>query len=296
MPFDATVYQVFLASPSDTETEREVLRRVIGRWNDLHAADLGVVLLPVGWETHAVPQLGEPPQALINRQVLERCDLLIGVFWTRLGTPTETAPSGTAEEIQRFIDAGKRALVYFSTRQTAPELLDPEQLNALRQFRDDLQRQGLIDRYASFEELSEKVYAALVRVVREIRGQAVPDIPVTVALLATRLVARVESERRQTSVDSRGRVKYSTNRYLVVINEGDRAVRNVSVELAAPAGEFEQIPRLINGSPAEILPPGGSLRYPLAVALGMSPLVTVIMRFTTEDGQEQESRQSVTIY
>src|SRR5215216_1326277 len=85
MPFDAAVYQVFLASPSDTGTEREVLRRVIGRWNDLHAADLEVVLLPVGWETHAVPQLGEPPQALINRQVLERCDILIGVFWTRLG-------------------------------------------------------------------------------------------------------------------------------------------------------------------------------------------------------------------
>lgn len=145
MSFNATVYQVFLASPSDTETEREVLRHVVGRWNDLHAADLGVVLLPVGWETHAVPQLGAPPQALINRQVLERCDLLIGVFWTRLGTPTEAAPSGTAEEIQRFTAAGKWALVYFSTRQAAPDLLDPEQLGALRKFREELQGQGLID-------------------------------------------------------------------------------------------------------------------------------------------------------
>lgn len=146
MPFNARVFQVFLASPSDTQTEREVLRNVIGRWNDLHAADLGVVLLPVGWETHAVPQLGEPPQALINRQVLERCDLLIGVFWTRLGTPTETAPSGTVEEIRRFVAAGKWALVYFSNRPAAPELLDADQLSALKQFQEELQPHPSPDR------------------------------------------------------------------------------------------------------------------------------------------------------
>jgi hypothetical protein len=295
MPFDARVYQVFLASPSDTETEREVLRRVIGRWNDLHAEALGVVLLPVGWETHSAPQLGAPPQALINRQVLERCDLLVGVFWTRLGTPTETAPSGTAEEIQRFIDAGKRALVYFSARPAAPDLLDPEQLNALRQFREDLQRQGLTDRYGSFEELSDKVYAALLRAVRELAGQTVPAVAVTAIPSGPRLLARVDAE-RQYGIDPTGRSRSRVDYALVVTNEGDGDARNVSVELAAPGGISDEIPQLLDGPPAEILPPGASLRYPLLVALGMSPLVTVIMRFTTEDGREQESRQSLTIY
>jgi hypothetical protein len=297
MPFDARVYQVFLAWPSDTETEREVLRSVIGRWNDLHAVELGVVLLPVGWETHTVPQLGESPQALINRQVLERCDLLIGVFWTRLGTPTETAPSGTVEEIRRFVAAGKWALVYFSNRPAAPELLDPDQLNALKQFREELQSQGLIDRYASFEELSAKAYAALVRAVREIAGQtAAAEPPAEEAPPTARLVARVETEREQSAVDARGRVSYRSRNYLIVTNTGARDARDVSVELAGPVGRTERPPQLLEMPPAEVLPPGASLRYLLMVSLGTSPLATVIMRFTTEDGQQHETRQTLTIY
>lgn len=122
------------------------------------------------------------------------------------------------------------------------------------------------------------------------------EVPAAARPSAARLVAQVDAERQQQSIDSRGRIKYRTNRYLVVTNEGDREARNVSVELAAPAGASEQIPRLVDGTPAEVLPPGGSLRYPLLVGLGMSPVATVIMRFTLEDGREQENRQSLTIY
>ena len=44
--------------------------------------------MPVGWETHSSPDLGAPAQEQINERILEHCDLLIAVFWTRLGTPT----------------------------------------------------------------------------------------------------------------------------------------------------------------------------------------------------------------
>jgi hypothetical protein len=35
---------------------------------------------------------------------VESGDILMGVFWTRLGTPTGKAPSGTVEEIEHFRD------------------------------------------------------------------------------------------------------------------------------------------------------------------------------------------------
>ena len=61
------------------------------------------MLLPVGWETHATPAMGDRPQAIINKQILAGCDLLVAVFWTRLGSPTGAAASGTVEEIEEHL-------------------------------------------------------------------------------------------------------------------------------------------------------------------------------------------------
>jgi hypothetical protein len=114
MPYTATVLPVMIASPGDVREYRTVARDVISEWNHIHSETHKTVMLPVGWDTHSSPELGASPQDLINDRVLEDCDLLIGIFWTRLGSPTTRAPSGTVEEIQRHVRAGKPAMVYFS--------------------------------------------------------------------------------------------------------------------------------------------------------------------------------------
>jgi hypothetical protein len=38
------------------------------------------VLLPVKWETHAMPQAGVRPQTAINDQLVEHSDILLGLF------------------------------------------------------------------------------------------------------------------------------------------------------------------------------------------------------------------------
>jgi hypothetical protein len=55
------------------------------------------------------------------------CDLVIAIFWTRLGTKTPRADSGTVEEISEHANAGKPALVYFSSRN-----VDPRKINIKR--------------------------------------------------------------------------------------------------------------------------------------------------------------------
>ncbi len=101
MTFVATVVRVLIASPSDLRDERDRVERTIHRWNALHAAHVGVVLMPVRWETNASAEMGGAAQDLINRQIVDESDVLVGMFWTRLGTPTATNVSGTAEELQR---------------------------------------------------------------------------------------------------------------------------------------------------------------------------------------------------
>jgi len=73
-----------IASPGDVAEEREIIRSVIHDWNDVNATVSKIVLTPVGWDTHSSPELGTRAQDLINSHLLKACDLLVGVFWTRL--------------------------------------------------------------------------------------------------------------------------------------------------------------------------------------------------------------------
>src|SRR4051812_32187314 len=95
MPFQCHVLRVLVASPSDLSEERVVATDVVNEWNVQHAHAEGIVLLPVKWETHAHPQSGIRPQEAINTQLVKSADILIGMFWTKFGTPTGVAESGT---------------------------------------------------------------------------------------------------------------------------------------------------------------------------------------------------------
>jgi hypothetical protein len=57
---------------------------------------------------------------IINRQLLDEADIVVGIFGTRVGTRTEKYVSGTVEEIKRHVAAGKTAKVYFSDIPVSP--------------------------------------------------------------------------------------------------------------------------------------------------------------------------------
>jgi hypothetical protein len=139
---NATVLRVFIASPSDVNAEREVIANVVGRWNAVHSVSTGIVLEPVRWETHAHPDAGAPPQEIINHQIVDDSDIVVGIFWTRLGTPTPKAESGTTEEIERLRSRNKHVLLYFSTA-PLPQQHDREQFLKLQAYKATLQKDTL---------------------------------------------------------------------------------------------------------------------------------------------------------
>jgi hypothetical protein len=113
MAYDSRVYRILIASPSDVAEEREAAVKVIQDWNDLHSASRQITLLPLRWETHTAPEYGTRPQEVVNRMVVDDCDLVVGIFWTRIGSPTGVADSGTLEEIERVGKAQKPIMLYF---------------------------------------------------------------------------------------------------------------------------------------------------------------------------------------
>jgi len=150
-----------IASPGDVEKERAIAREVIHEWNDLHSAEKGIVLLPVGWETHTYPAIGDRPQAIINKQILRDCDLLIGIFWTRLGTPTGVAQSGTVEEIEEHIASGRPTMLYFSKLSARSMSIDEDQLAKVQEFKKTCRARGLIEDYKSRPDFKRKLTSQL---------------------------------------------------------------------------------------------------------------------------------------
>lgn len=156
MTYRANVIKVMIASPGDVATERQIIREVLFEWNSMHSEDKELVLLPIGWDTHSPPQMGDRPQAIINKQILKDCDLLVAAFWTRVGTPTGKSASGTIEEIEEHLAAGKPAMLYFSSAPVRLESVDEAQYQLLQEFKKQFTARGLVFSYDSISDFKEK--------------------------------------------------------------------------------------------------------------------------------------------
>ncbi len=191
MSFAARVFRVLIASPFDVTDERDIAVKTIQEWNDLHSAGRQVVLLPLRWETHSAPEYGVRPQEIINRQVVDYSDLLIGIFWTRIGSPTG-ADSGTLEEIERVASTGKTVMLYFSQIRQDPEQIELAQLQKLREFKKKTFPKALVEHYTSQIEFRDKLAKQLEIQVRtliaeesqdedQLRSSPITDIQLTFA-------------------------------------------------------------------------------------------------------------------
>ena len=161
MGYRASIFNVMIASPGDVASERSIIRDVVYEWNAVNASVRKIVLLPIGWESHSSPEMGASPQTIINSQIMRKCDLLVGVFWTRIGTATDNFASGTVEEIEQHIESEKPAMLYFSSQPVAIETVDLEQVSKLKIFKDSCRTRGLFESYDSHADFKEKFYRHL---------------------------------------------------------------------------------------------------------------------------------------
>ena len=171
MSFVANVFRVLIASPSDVQAEREAACEAIHEWNAVHSAEQEIFLEPVRWESHTVPELGDRPQEIVNRQVVDSCDILIGVFWTRMGTPTGISSSGTEEEIGRFLQSGMPVMLYFSEAPVNARTVDLSQYRRLERYRKKCLGIGIVDTYSDISAFKKKLGDHLSQKVTLLRGK-----------------------------------------------------------------------------------------------------------------------------
>ena len=169
MSYKAIVYQVFIASPGDTEEERDIARRVLIQWNATHAEYEKMVLLPVGWETNGAPEVGRDPQEYINCELLDKCDILIGIFKNSVGTLGKAGIGRTEEEILRHINNGRIAMIYFSN-QSLPSDVNTKQVEQVRELKNKFQNNNAYTgEYSNLQELESKLYCNIEKKLNESR-------------------------------------------------------------------------------------------------------------------------------
>ena len=159
MPRNTNVYDIVLSCPTDVQDEIEVIENVLKDFNKTIGMGLGATLNLKHWTTDSYSQSGGTAQSLLNDQFINDADMIICIFWNRMGTPTEDYESGTAEEMLKAISDGKQVFLYFSNRSSAPDKMDTFQLEQVRSFEKKIQALGVqyYKRYEDLEDFKSKI-------------------------------------------------------------------------------------------------------------------------------------------
>ncbi len=168
------VLRVVIASPGDVAAERDIAAAVLEDLNRSIAADRGVRLEAVRWETDTYPGFHpDGPQGLIDPILrIQDSEVLIGIFWRRFGTPTMGAASGTEHEFRVAYEAWKRngrphVMVYFSQKSyTAQSKEDTDQWGRVLEFKNTFPREGLWSPYKGITQFEKLLRTHLTNFIR----------------------------------------------------------------------------------------------------------------------------------
>jgi nucleoside 2-deoxyribosyltransferase len=155
--------------PADVLKELMLVGEIVDEWNLHHGEAANTFIRHAHWTTDAAPDMSDRAQAVINRQIIDKSDILVAVFWTRFGTPTGEADSGTEEEVLRAIKLKKRVLLYFSDLESPSAMVDEFQLSKVSAFRQKMGGKGLYWSFRSRSELREAFRGHLAQIMNEMR-------------------------------------------------------------------------------------------------------------------------------
>lgn len=155
---DVQLYKIFIASPSDVQTERDVCDKVFEKINKNLGPIFNFRIESKKWEKDVRPSFGLDGQDVINNQLLDDFQLFIGIMWHKFGTPTPRSGSGTEEEFDLAFEKLKSGetldlLMYFNQEHADPFSLDMAQVSKVKEYKDKIA--GLGGLYSHYNGASQ---------------------------------------------------------------------------------------------------------------------------------------------
>jgi adenylate kinase family enzyme len=178
-----------VASPGDVQLERDAVQTVVDEVNRGIADQLEFRITVVRWETDAFPGFHvQGPQGLIDPVLSIRdCDILVGMFWKRFGTPTAGVGSGTEHEIRVALDGAiatgsPQIMLYFNQAPYAPRSAEEaEQWARVLEFRQTASELALwwpYDGPPDFERLFRQHLTQFLRQIAQATPMSAPHTEV----------------------------------------------------------------------------------------------------------------------
>jgi hypothetical protein len=299
MAYRSTALRVLISCPGDVSPDDlSTVHKTITRWNVLLGEQFEHVVVPVSWSEHAASEFGEPPQDILNRQLVDIADLGLAIFWNRLGTRTDHAESGTAEEIRRLHDAGKPVSVLRCNRPVRPSG-DHAERARLDEYLKELFGNALVMNYESDAQLAAQVDTILTRMVTRHEWVSEHGGSAGGRQRASYILPRVETV-RAVEPDSRGQLQTRTLQQLIFKNEGQSEGREIQWRLEAAEGVDGHLPFVTgNGDGAvgliPVLAGGAEFPYTLSANYGVASMVLCLVDWQESGGIERHAKTTLSV-
>lgn len=295
MAYSVLARRLLISCPGDIPTsDLHLVQKAINRWNGIYGERFGAVIIPISWGTHAAAEFGDAPQQLLNKQLVDQCDICLALFANRLGTPTVSAESGTAEEIARLSESGRYVGVLRSRRGVSNIQINADQLKSLEQYLETLKTKALVLDYADDAELFSNVDNILVAAVSHDQGR-------TGLQLQQAAVDPGRSADVWPRIDSvENSIRFGSERtiphrdwYLVLANNGDAPAHDVRVSWNAADGSSIEWTAFGYGADDEphidALAPHGETRFGLMIVMETPPQMNCIVSWSDERGRRENT-------
>jgi len=158
------IYNIFIASPSDTVEERQICEKVFAEINHGIGNIYSFRIESLKWENDVRPTIKNTDgQSIINDQIGNSYDVFIGIMNKKFGTQTAKAGSGTEEEFNNAFDryvANNDLEVIFYFNEEPPKVmseLNLDELVKIKEFRKKLTSLGIYGTYNGVFDFEDKL-------------------------------------------------------------------------------------------------------------------------------------------
>ena len=150
-----TVKQIklFISCPGDITNEIDSINLAVKEINKINGKSNDFVIEIAHWNEDTYTQVGSDAQEVINEQI--DYDVLVGIMWLKVGTPTKRDKSGTIEEINKALsNPNVEQLIYFKTTPPSDlKQINTKDLDEINSYKKDLSKRGVL--YKEFNTIEK---------------------------------------------------------------------------------------------------------------------------------------------
>lgn len=156
MESSVRLFKLFIACPTDIQSEIQHIKEVVEEYNKSEGSRRSHRIEVLHWQSDLQPEVGENAQTLTNRQLLEDADIVVALFWSTIGTPHTNNESYTVAEIREAEQLGKSVMVYFSECAIPQNLLEKDRFDEVQRFKEAYTQSGIYISYSNLADFEKR--------------------------------------------------------------------------------------------------------------------------------------------